>query len=130
MSFPARPYRAKSKRSRKTGKMNKTERSYARILDAMKLAGEILQHDYEPERLRLADNTYYVPDFRVIMADKSIEFHEVKACKKNGDFLCEDDARAKFKIAAETHWMYGWRMVGMLNGSIALEERLGCEVES
>jgi hypothetical protein len=95
----------------------------------MKANGEVLHYDYEPERLRLADNTYYVPDFRVLMADGTIEFHEVKACKASDAFLCEDDARVKFKVAAEQHWMYGWRMVGLRGGVVVKQEVLNCEVQ-
>lgn len=128
MKLP-RNFRTQSKRQRKSpGEMNRTESAYARILTARVIAGEILHYNYEPERLRLADNTYYVPDFRVIMADRTIEFHECKAVTKIGKMLCEDDARAKFKIAAETHWMYGWRMVGLRQGAVVLEEALNCEV--
>jgi hypothetical protein len=108
--------------------MNRTEAAYAHILKLRTLAGEILHYDYEPERLRLADNTYYVPDFRVIMVDHTIEFHEVKAVTVAGQMLCEDDARVKFKVAAETHWMYGWRMVGLRKGTVVKEESLNCEV--
>ena len=124
-----RQFRARSKRPQKPqGEMNKTEASYAYVLKMRQLAGEILHYDYEPERLRLADNTYYVPDFRVLMADGTIEFHEVKAVTVNGKVLCEDDARVKFKVAAELHWMYGWRMVGLRKGVVVIDEALNCEV--
>ena len=120
--------RANSKRTQKpAGEMNRTEAAYEHILMMRKLAGELLYYDYEPERLRLADNTYYVPDFRVLMADGTIEFHEVKAVTVTGKVLCGDDARVKFKVAAETHWMYGWRMVGLRKGVVVHEEALNCE---
>ncbi len=120
--------RSLAKRPQKTpGKMNQTESAYAHILKLRQLAGEVLHYDYEPERLRLADNTYFVPDFRVLMADSTIEFHEVKAVAKEGKLLCEDDARVKFKVASETHWMYGWRMVGLRRGNVVFEEALNCE---
>ena len=129
MRPPKRKCRIRSKRPQKTpGVMNKTEAAYAHILKLRMMANEILHYDYEPERLKLADNTYYVPDFRVIMADKTIEFHECKAVTADDKMLCEDDARAKFKIAAETHWMYGWRMVGLRKGNVVKEEALNCEV--
>jgi hypothetical protein len=124
-----RKFRIRSKRPQKSpGEMNRTETAYANILKMRQMAGEILHYDYEPERLKLADNTYYVPDFRVVMADCTIEFHECKAVTVTGKMLCEDDARAKFKIAAETHWMYGWRMVGLRKGNVVKEESLNCEV--
>jgi hypothetical protein len=124
--FGRKRYKSHSKRQRKSpGQLNKTEQAYSRVLEAMKSKG-----DYESERLRLADNTYYVPDFRVLMADGTIEFHEVKACKASSAFLCEDDARVKFKVAAEQHWMYGWRMVGLRGGVVVKQEVLNCEVQS
>ena len=124
--FPKR-HRSRAKRPQKLAwQMNRTEAAYAAVLKIRCLAGEILHYDYEPERLRLADNTYYVPDFRVLMADGTIEFHEVKACTAKDAFLCEDDARVKWKVAAEVHWMYGWRMVGMRKGNVVKEEILNC----
>jgi len=77
----------------KTGQLNKTEQAYADRLRALELAGQILWHKFEGIKLRLADNTFYTPDFAVMAADGVIEFHEVK-----GFWL--DDARAKIKIAA------------------------------
>ena len=54
-------------------------------------------------KIRLADATYYCPDFSVVLADGSLEEHEVKAWWKsrNGP-AWEDDARVKVKVAAET----------------------------
>ena len=130
MKFQKNKFRSRSKRTQKTaGEMNKTEQAYANILKNRQLAGEVLHYDYEPERLKLAGNTFYVPDFRVIMADRTIEFHEVKACTSTNKLLCEDDARVKFKIAADIHWMYGWRMVGLRKGVVVLNEALNVEIE-
>lgn len=113
-----RSVRARIKRRKHVaGEMNQTEAAYASVLFARKAAGEIIDYAFEPERLRLAANTYYVPDFRVLLADGTIEFHEVKACTAAGKMLCEDDAMVKFKVAAETHWMYGFRMCGRLRKS-------------
>lgn len=76
--------------------MNKTEAAYAAILEARRLAGEIHRWDFEPVKLRLADRTYYTPDFRVILANMEVEYHEVKG-------FWRDDARVKLKVAAEQH---------------------------
>ena len=75
---------------------NKTERAYAQHLEFHRVAGDILRWDFEPEKLRLADLTYYTPDFRVIYPDGTIEFHEVKG-------FMRDDAMVKIKVAAEQH---------------------------
>jgi len=77
-----------------TGTMNKTERSYAGHLDQMKYASKILWYGFEAIKLRLADNTFYTPDFAVMAADGVIELHEVKG-------FWTDDARVKIKVAAD-----------------------------
>lgn len=76
--------------------MNKLEASYAALLALMVRNGTILRFDFEPEKLRLADRTFYTPDFRVVMPDGCVEFHETKG-------HWEDDARVKIKVAAEMH---------------------------
>jgi len=97
------------KKPKKVG-MNKTEALYRDRLELMLLAGEILAYDYEPERLKLAYKTYYIPDFRVIYPDGRLEFVEVKAATKHGKALFTEMSKCKIKIAAELHWMY--RFVG------------------
>lgn len=75
-------------------KMNKTEQEYGTILRARLLAGEIAWCVYEGVTLKLADDTRYTPDFFVMLADGTLEAHEVK-----GPFIRED-AWQKLKIAA------------------------------
>ncbi len=87
----------------KTGAMNKTEQAYAATLDARRHAGEVAWFKFEGIKLRLADNTFYSPDFAVMLADGSLEMHEVKG-------YWQDDARVKIKIAAE---MYPMRFVAI-----------------
>lgn len=87
----------------KVGAMNKTERSYASHLAHLQFAGEILWHKFEGLKLRLADNTFYTPDFAVMRADGQIECHEVKG-------YWQDDARAKIKIAAD---MYPFKFIAI-----------------
>ena len=93
-------------KQRERGSMNGIEREYSELLQARKLAGEIADWAFEAENLRLADLTYYRPDFRVMLPDGSIQFHETKAMTSKGAVLFEDDARVKIKVAAEQHWMY------------------------
>lgn len=76
--------------------MNKTERLYAAHLRYRVEVGEVLRFDFEPFKLRLADRTWYTPDFRVILADGSTQCHEIKG-------FWRDDARVKIKVAAELH---------------------------
>jgi hypothetical protein len=80
----------------KTGEMNKTEAEYAAVLDARATAGEVLWHKFEGLKLRLADNTFYTPDFAVMASDGVIECHEVKG-------HWQDDARVKIKVAASLY---------------------------
>ncbi len=77
----------------KTGQMNATEAEYDAVLDGRQHHGEVAWYKFEGLKLRLADNTFYTPDFAVMLSNGQIECHEVK-----GVWL--DDARAKIKIAA------------------------------
>lgn len=76
------------------GVMNKTEASYAAVLELQKITGNIVWYLFEGIKLRLAKNTSYSPDFIVMTKEGFLECHEVKG-------FWTDDARAKTKIAAE-----------------------------
>jgi len=80
----------------KPGEMNKTEAAYESHLSALQFAGEISWYKFEGLKFRLADNTFYTPDFAVMRSDGVIELHEVK-----GFFT--DDARVKIKVAASLY---------------------------
>lgn len=75
--------------------MNKTEGEWAQMLEARKRVGEIAHWAFQPIKVRLAPNTYYEPDFLVVLSGGELELHEVK-----GAFV-QDDARVKFKVCAE-----------------------------
>jgi hypothetical protein len=78
--------------------MNRTEAAYAAMLELQKRAGFIKDYLFEAVKLRLADNTFYTPDFFVVFPDR-FECHEVKG-------FWRDDARVKIKVAAVTYpWM-------------------------
>lgn len=83
----------------KPGTMNKTEAAYAAHLEMRKHAGEVLWWRFEALKLRLADNTFYTPDFAVMTADSVMECHEIKG-------VWQDTGRAKIKVAAD---MYPFR---------------------
>ena len=78
----------------KPGRLNKTEAEYAAMLELRKRAGEIAWYAFEAMKLRLADNTFYTPDFTVKLASGEMQQHEVKG-------FWTDDARVKIKVAAE-----------------------------
>jgi len=76
-------------------RMNKTEKNYSNHLESLKIAGDIKDWKHEPFNLRLADRTFYKPDFVVINSNDHIEIHEVKG------YAFRDDALVKIKVAAE-----------------------------
>jgi hypothetical protein len=76
-----------------TGALNKSEQAYANHLKAKLALGQILWFEFEAVKLRLADNTFYTPDFAVLAADGVMEMHECKG-------FWMDDARVKIKVAA------------------------------
>jgi hypothetical protein len=76
--------------------MNKGEQAYAAHLEHIKASGLILWYRFEGLKLRLADNTFYTPDFAVMTADCVIECHEIKG-------VWQDTGRAKIKIAADLY---------------------------
>lgn len=77
----------------KSGQMNKLEFWYSKVLEAEKSAGKILWFSFEAIKLRLADKTFYTPDFAVMLANFEMEFHETKG-------FITDDANVKIKVAA------------------------------
>lgn len=80
----------------KAGAMNKTEQAYANQLEMRLRAGEIAWYRFEGIKLRLADKTFYTPDFAVMQANGELELHEVKG-------FWTDDARVKTKVAADQY---------------------------
>ena len=80
----------------KQGVMNKTERKYSDYLESLKMNGEIQYYAFDSMKFRLADKTFYSPDFIVLKASGELEAHEVKG-------HWEDDARVKIKVAASMH---------------------------
>lgn len=80
----------------KVGQMNQTEARYASILEQRRITGEVAWYRFEGVKLRLADKTFYTPDFAVMLTDGQMEMHEVKG-------FWQDDARVKIKVAADTY---------------------------
>jgi hypothetical protein len=81
----------------KVGQMNKTEAEYAALLEQERLFGNVAWFKFEGLKFRLADNTFYTPDFAVMLTGGVMQMHEVK-----GNWF-HDDARAKIKIAADLY---------------------------
>lgn len=81
------------------GERNKTEAEYEALLEERRQAGDVRAHYFEALTLQLAFDLRYTPDFMVMMADRTLELHEVK-----GHWT--DDARAKIKMAQERFPMF------------------------
>lgn len=76
------------------GQMNGWEKRYAVHLEGQKAQGLIQWYEFDSIKLRLAEKTFYTPDFLVLNRDGFFEVHEVKG-------HWEDDARVKIKVAAD-----------------------------
>jgi hypothetical protein len=94
--------------------MNKTEQLYAQKLELRKRAGEILDYKFEAVKLKLADKTYYTPDFLVVFPDH-FEFHEVKG-------FWRDDARVKIKVANQLFPFVKFKAIQLKNKKWQIEE--------
>lgn len=75
-------------------RMNKLEAAYGAYLDVLKHSGEVLWWRFQPLKLRLADGSYFTPDFGVLTSSCLFEFHETKG-------FWREAARVRIKIAAE-----------------------------
>lgn len=74
--------------------MNKLEAEYARILEARKAAGEVTYYAFEVFKFKLADKTWYNPDFLVQLSDGELQVHEVKGG------LFPEHNKVKLKVTA------------------------------
>lgn len=83
----------------KTGAMNKTEQAYGLHLEMLRQNGHLAWFKFEGVKLRLADNTFYTPDFAVMKSDGQMQMHEVKGARA----IFQDDAKVKVKVAAEAY---------------------------
>jgi hypothetical protein len=80
----------------KAGSMNQTEAEYGKHLELLKMAGEVAWYKFEGLKFRLADNTFYTPDFAVMLGNGQLQAHEVKG-------FWEDDAKVKIKVASDMY---------------------------
>jgi len=98
--------------------MNQTEARYLReVLQPRLNSGMYLDVRFEPFKLRLADATFYSFDF-IAVRPECIEVHEVKG-------HWEDDARVKWKVAAEQFWWFRFFAARIVKGSWEVEEYRG-----
>jgi len=98
----------------KSGKMNKTERRYAKHLEVLKQSGEVAWYEFEPMNLKLADKCFYRVDFLVMMKSGQLECHEVKG-------YWTDDALVKIKTAA-AKFPFRFIALRLVNGDWEIRE--------
>lgn len=84
-------------------RMNKLEGRYALWLLSRRDRGEITSYAFEAEKFRIGFNCWYTPDFRVVLPNGEIEFHETKG-------FWRDDALVKIRAAAHNH---PYRFIGV-----------------
>ena len=72
------------------------EMFYADLLEVRKASGKIKDWAFQPERFRLGKGAWYTPDFRVVNADNSVQFVEVKGYQREA-------ALVRLKVAATLH---------------------------
>lgn len=104
------------------GVKNRVETAYEAHLKLLLLAGEIDNFWYEGIKLRLADNTFYTPDFLVAAKDGVIELHDTKGTTRAANAKgvkvekawVEEDAKLKIKVVAE---MFPFRTYIVFKGS-------------
>ena len=77
---------------RVAGRMNKIEARYAEYLKQQQFAGYVEWFAYEPIKIKLADKTYWTPDFVVMRPDGILEAHDTK-----GTTTRRDSANRKYK---------------------------------
>lgn len=82
---------------------NKLEQAYGQALEFRRRIGEIEWFAFESLKLRLADNTFYTPDFFLMLKSGELQVHETKG-------FWEEDARVKIKVAAS---LYPFRFFGV-----------------
>jgi len=100
---------AKGKLTRKVpGSMSGYEQTYAAVLKVRKDLGKVADFKFESVKLRLADNTFYTPDFFILMPDGAIELHEVKGSWGAPN---QDKSRVKLKVAAEQYPYFTFKAV-------------------
>jgi hypothetical protein len=107
---------------RAPGVMNKTEAAYDAYLTLLLKAGEIDGFKFEAIKLKLADNTFFTPDFLVMAKDGVIELHDTKGTTKKARASgikeaapwIEEDAKIKLRLTAE---LYPFRVFAVFKTS-------------
>ena len=95
--------------------MNRMETRYAEHLSMLVSAGLIAGYWFESIKVRLANRTWYAPDFLVMLPAGQLELHEVKG-------FMEDDAAVKLKVTAEIYRLFPLKLVREVRGTWQLTD--------
>ncbi len=120
--------RARGRVRKRSGEMNRTEASFAERLKIEQLTGTVQWWAFESMKFRLADNTYYTPDFAVMYSDGILRLIDTKGTtKKDGKYrpFIEEDAKIKAKLAAEIFpisFALAYRLPKSAGGEWVIEE--------
>jgi len=100
------------------GTMNRTEERYAAHLDLLKKNGKIAKWWFGEHKVRLANKTWYQPDFLIKDPEGYWEWHEVK-----GGYW-EDDAAVKTKVTSDLYWDIPVKVVREIKGGWSTKDVL------
>lgn len=98
------------------GELNKTERAFAAYLQERQAAGAILWWKAHPFNVRLAESTFYRPDFLVLNAAMELVIYEVK-----GSYT-SDKGQMKIKLCVEALPVFKMVKASRKNGIWNFEE--------
>lgn len=118
MRVRARFGKGAAAKPRKAGEQSKHERAYEDHLRS-RLLHDVLWFAYEGVNLKLADGSYYKPDFCVMLADGTICMDEVKPGSINakGELrtVIGDVSALKLKLADE-RFPFCFRLISVVKG--------------
>ena len=120
--------RARGRVRKRAGEMNKTEAAFDTELRFQRSCGHVVWFAFEAMKFRLADNTFYTPDFAVLYGDGMLRMIDTKGTtKKDGKYrpFVEEDAKIKAKIAAEQFpisFALAYRLPKKAGGEWVIEE--------
>lgn len=97
------------------GSMNGLESRYSKHLDWQIREGHIATYWFEAFKVRLADLTWYTPDFLVMLPDGLLEWRETKGWMR-------EDANLKTKITSDLYWQFPVKVVTEKRGAFTVRE--------
>lgn len=97
-------------------RMNRTEAAYGEYLLARMVDGDLVWFEFSPMKFRLADRSWYTPDFIVMRPGGELEAHEVKG-------HMEDDAAVKLRVFARLYPMFRLFLVRRAKHTWKITER-------